>query len=127
MSGVSATERNIRLKRIYDDPSPDDGRRILATRYWPRGIPKSAVDEYTTKVSPSRELLREFKHEGLAWDEYVPRFLEEMSAPEARSEISRLANLASSETITLMCICPDEKRCHRSLLRDLILESAEQP
>ncbi len=127
MSGVSATERNIRLKRIYDDPSPDDGRRILATRYWPRGIPKSAVDEYTTKVSPSRELLREFKHEGLAWDEYVPRFLEEMSAPEARSEISRLANLASSETITLMCICPDEKRCHRSLLRDLVLESAEQP
>lgn len=127
MSGVSATKRNIRLKRVYDDPSPEDGRRILATRYWPRGVPKTAVDEYTTKVSPSRELLREFKHEGLTWDEYVPRFLEEMSAPEARSEISRLANLASSGTITLMCICPDEKLCHRSLLRDLVLELAEQP
>ena len=127
MSTASAIDRNIRLKRIYDEPSPDDGRRILATRYWPRGIPKSAVDEYTTKVAPSRQLLQEFKHEGLTWDEYIPRCLEEMSTPEARSEISRLANLASSRTITLMCICPDEKRCHRSLLRDLILESAEQP
>ena len=123
---MSTTERNIRLKRIYDEPSPEDGRRILATRYWPRGVPKSAVDEYMTKVSPSRELLREFKHEGLTWDEYVPRFLEEMSAAEAQSEISRLANLASSETITLMCICPDEKRCHRSLVKKLILQALPQ-
>lgn len=55
---------NIRLKRVYDPPSPEDGRRILITRYWPRGVPRSAVDEYTTKVAPSRALLREFKHEG---------------------------------------------------------------
>lgn len=127
MSGPSTMDRNIRLKRVYDEPSPDDGRRILATRYWPRGVPKSAVDEYTTKVAPSRQLLHEFKHEGLTWESYVPRYLEEMSSEWSRSEVSRLANLASSGTITLMCICPDEKRCHRSLLRDLILESAEQP
>jgi uncharacterized protein YeaO (DUF488 family) len=112
---------NIRLKRVYDEPSPDDGRRILATRYWPRGVSKSAVDEYTTKVSPSRELLREFKHEGLSWEQYVPRYLGEMKEPEAVTEIERLAKLAESGRITLMCICEDEKRCHRSLLRDLIL------
>ena len=114
---------NIRLKRVYDEPSPDDGRRILITRYWPRGVPKSAVDEYTTKVSPSRELLREFKHEGLTWEEYVPRFLEEMNSPKAVTEIKRWAKLAASEPITLMCICEDETRCHRSVLKDLILRS----
>ena len=124
MSGIG---NNIHLKRIYDRPSPDDGRRVLITRYWPRGVPKSAVDEYTTKVAPSRELLREFKHEGLTWESYVPRYLEEMSAEEAQSAISGLAKLASSGTITLMCICPDEDRCHRSLLRKLIIESQEQP
>jgi uncharacterized protein YeaO (DUF488 family) len=114
---------NIRLKRVYDEPSPKDGRRILITRYWPRGVPKSAVDEYTTKVAPSRQLLREFKHEGLTWEEYVPRFLEEMKSPVATTEIRRLAKVAESERITLMCICDDERYCHRLLVRNLILQS----
>jgi uncharacterized protein YeaO (DUF488 family) len=114
--------RNIRLKRIYDPPSEDDGYRVLSTRYWPRGIPKSRVDEYTTKTAPSRALLREFKHEGLTWEDYVPRYLEEMTAPEAMTTIARFAKLAGSKTITLMCICADEQRCHRSLLRHLIQE-----
>ncbi len=43
--------------------------------------PEVAVDEYTTKTAPSRALLREFKHEGLIWEDYVPRYLEEMARP----------------------------------------------
>ena len=115
---------NIRLKRIYEPPSEDDGYRVLSTRYWPRGIPKSRVDEYTTKTAPSRELLREFKHEGLSWEDYVPRYLDEMRSEAAISVIQRLAAMAKSGSMTLMCICEDENRCHRSLLRDLIVEAA---
>jgi len=124
---VTATRvtSNIRLKRVYEPASPDDGYRVLSTRYWPRGVPRSACDEYTTKTAPSRALLREFKHEGLSWDEYLPRYLDEMSATEARSAIVQLAELAQSKRITLMCICEDEKRCHRSKLRDLIIEAAQ--
>jgi uncharacterized protein YeaO (DUF488 family) len=117
--------RNIRLKRIYEPPSEDDGYRVLSTRYWPRGVPKSKVDEYTTKTAPSRALLHEFRHEGLSWEDYVPRYLEEMGSEEAISAIRRLATMAKSDRITLMCICEDENRCHRSLLRDLIIEAAE--
>ena len=116
--------RNVRLKRIYEPPSEDDGYRVLSTRYWPRGIPKSRVDEYTTKTAPSRELLREFKHEGLSWEDYVPRYLDEMRSEAAISVIQRLAAMAKSGSMTLMCICEDENRCHRSLLRDLIIEAA---
>lgn len=115
---------NVRLKRVYEPASPDDGYRVLATRYWPRGVPKSAVDEYTTKTAPSRELLREFKHEGLTWEQYVPRYLEEMRAEAAIDDIKRLAAIAKSGSMTLMCICEDENRCHRSLLRDLIIKAA---
>jgi len=115
---------NICLKRIYEPPSQDDGYRVLSTRYWPRGVPKSAVDEYTTKTAPSRALLHEFKHEGLSWEDYVPRYFDEMSRPEAMTEIVRFAKLAESRTITLICICEDEQRCHRSLLRQLIIEAA---
>jgi len=117
---------NIRLKRIYDPPSEGDGYRVLSTRYWPRGVPKSACDEYTTKTAPSRSLLREFKHEGLSWEDYVPRYLEEMTSPEAMTEIARLAKLAKSRTVTIMCVCEDERRCHRSLLKQLILQVTEE-
>jgi uncharacterized protein YeaO (DUF488 family) len=116
--------RSVRLKRIYDPPSEDDGYRVLSTRYWPRGVPRSACDEYITKTAPSRALLREFKHEGLSWEDYVPRYLDEMQAEDAKSAIGQLAARAKSGTITLMCICPDENRCHRSLLRNLIIQAA---
>jgi ribokinase len=116
---------DIRLKRVYDPSAPEDGYRVLSTRYWPRGVPKSAKDEYSIKTSPSRELLREFKHEGLTWEQYVPRYLEEMQSESAQSEIRRLAELACERTITLMCICEDEGRCHRSLLRKLIIDAME--
>jgi uncharacterized protein YeaO (DUF488 family) len=121
---VSVAE-NVRLKRVYEPASPDDGNRLLTTRYWPRGVPKSHIDEYTTKTAPSRELLREFKHEGLSWEDYVPRYLEEMQAESAQSAIKALAEAARHKTITLMCICEDENRCHRSLLKQLIVEAAE--
>jgi uncharacterized protein YeaO (DUF488 family) len=122
----SRIAENIRLKRIYDPPSTDDGHRVLSTRYWPRGISKSRVDEYTTKTAPSRALLQEFKHEGLRWEEYVPRYLEEMARPEAMTLIERFAKLAESKKITLMCICEDERRCHRSLLRELIIDAVRE-
>jgi uncharacterized protein YeaO (DUF488 family) len=124
MPRKASVAANIRLKRIYDPPSEDDGHRVLSTRYWPRGVPKTAVDEYTTKTAPSRALLHEFKHEGLSWEDYVPRYLDEMRSAEAQSAIRQLAAKAKSGTITLMCICPDENRCHRGLLRDLILDIA---
>lgn len=31
----------IRLKRVYEVPSPDDGVRVLVDRLWPRGIRKA--------------------------------------------------------------------------------------
>ena len=121
---TASVANNIRLKRVYEPASPDDGHRILATRYWARGVRKAAIDEFDTKVAPSRQLLREFKHEGLTWEGYVPRYLEEMTAEPAKSDINRLAQLAESGRITLMCICEDEARCHRSLLRELVIEAA---
>jgi len=117
--------RNIRLKGIYEPPTEDDGYRVLSTRYWPRGIPKSRVDEYTTKTAPSRALLREFKHEDLSWEDYVPRYLDEMRSEDAISAIRQLAEKAKSATMTLMCVCEDENRCHRSLLRNLIVGFAK--
>ena len=112
---------DIRTKSVYESASPDDGRRVLTTQYWARGVPRSAVDEYVRCLGPSRELLHTFKRDDIDWPEYSHRYLAEMEAEDARREIQRLAETAKTETITLMCVCKDDRICHRTLLRDLIL------
>jgi len=106
----------VKIKRVYDPPESSDGTRILVMRLWPRGIRRDRVDEWNRDVAPSRDLLREFKHEGLAWSRYVKRYWKEIR-PEA---VDALRRRARRQTITLLCSCADEHHCHRGLLRDAI-------
>jgi uncharacterized protein YeaO (DUF488 family) len=115
---------SIHTKSVYSPAELTDGRRVLTTQYWPRGISKSAVDEYVRRLGPSRDLLRGFKRGEISWDTYKDRYLQEMQEEDARAEIRRLANLVQRETVTILCVCKDESKCHRTLLRDLILEEA---
>ena len=110
----------LHTKSVYDSAEPADGRRVLVTRYWPRGVARAAVDEYASALAPSRELLHAFKDGAMDWDAFRERYLVEMSAPAARAEIARLAEGAASEPLTLLCVCREESRCHRSLLRELV-------
>jgi uncharacterized protein YeaO (DUF488 family) len=121
-TGVSAPSprARIRAKSIYDLPEPTDGSRVLATRYWPRGVPKAAADEYARALSPSEELLHSFREGRTDWWGFRKRYLEEMRSPEAQSEIRRLARQAATRPLTVMCVCKDATRCHRTLLAELI-------
>jgi uncharacterized protein YeaO (DUF488 family) len=112
---------NIRTKSIYETPTPSDGYRVLATRYWPRGISKDSIDAYIAGLAPSRELLHQYRQGQLDWRVYRNQYLAEMRGETARREIHRLARLAREQTVTVMCVCKDADRCHRSLLRDLII------
>ena len=98
----------LHAKSVYDPAEPADGRRVLVTRYWPRGVPRATVDEYVSALAPSRELLHAFKASTMDWDAFRRRYLEEMSAPAARAEIARLAEGAASEPLTLLCVCREE-------------------
>jgi uncharacterized protein YeaO (DUF488 family) len=111
----------IRTKRIYDPPSPEDGYRLLVMRLWPRGVTKAAVDGWEKDLGPSRELLTSFRAGKLSWEELAARYREEMSAREEL--LGRYRDLARRQTLTLLCSCQNEARCHRSLLKE-ILESA---
>ncbi len=114
---------NVRIKSVYESVDPSDGKRVLTTQYWARGIPRTAVDEYVRKLGPSRELLHAFKRGEIDWAAYETRYLQEMQNEDSQGEIRRLADAARHETITLMCVCKDERICHRTLLRDLILNA----
>ena len=74
---------NIRLKRAYEPPAPDDGTRILVDRLWPRGVKKTdaAIDRWLKDIAPSAELRRWFGHRPERWPEFRRRYLAELKAP----------------------------------------------
>ena len=106
----------VKTKRIYEPREKSDGARVLVMRLWPRGIRRGQVDEWNRDLAPSRELVFAFKHEGLPWKDYVSRYWKEI-APAAVQELRRRAR---RETLTLLCSCADERRCHRGLLQQAI-------
>lgn len=110
----------VKLKSVYEPPSPLDGYRVLCTQYWPRGIRRELVNEYVRKLAPSRELLHAFRSGQLDWEGYKERYLEEVDRADAAQEIKRLRELSTEGTVTILCVCRDENHCHRGLLKALI-------
>ncbi|MDB4965085.1 MAG: hypothetical protein JWN44_774 [Myxococcales bacterium] len=115
----------------WDDPrGPDDGFRLLVTRYRPRALPKDdeTWDAWWKELGPSVELHAAAYGKGqpaIGFDQYSRRYLDEMQAPVATQKIAWLAkSVARGEALTLLCssACTDEARCHRSLLKRLLLE-----
>jgi uncharacterized protein YeaO (DUF488 family) len=106
---------------VYARAAPDDGVRVLTTTYWPRGISRETVDEYVRVLGPTRELLQSYKGGTIKWQIYEREYLKLMSGKEQRQQIVRLADLAREQTVTVMCMCPDAKHCHRTLLKGLIV------
>jgi uncharacterized protein YeaO (DUF488 family) len=56
------------------------------------------------------------------WATYARRYHSEMRRPAARRMIALLAAMSSQANLSIGCYCADESRCHRSLLRDLLIE-----
>jgi uncharacterized protein YeaO (DUF488 family) len=122
----------VRTKRWNDAASPDDGYRLLICRYRPRGVRSDAEpwDAWCVALAPSRALhAAAYGKSGPAIDfaEYERRFREEM-----KTSAGWLADFAKivqrGETLTLLCssACVDETRCHRTIVKTLIEESARQ-
>src|SRR5271165_4742710 len=70
----------IRLKRAYEKPAPDDGLRVLVERLWPRGLSKehASVDLWMKDVAPSSELRRWFNHDPAKRIEFQRRYRAEL-------------------------------------------------
>lgn len=117
----------IRTRRWNDPALPDDGFRLLVTRYRPRGVSKAQEtwEAWWPELGPSRELHADFWAKGggppLSFDDYESRFLGEMQAQTFRLR-ALVERHKAGDTITLLCssACVQEARCHRSVLKRLI-------
>jgi uncharacterized protein YeaO (DUF488 family) len=98
---------NIKIKRIYEDPSPADGYRVLVDRLWPRGLQKSKahIDEWMKELSPSDELRKWFGHDPDKWQEFRQRYLQELS--DKLDDVSAFFENTHKQTITLLFAAKD--------------------
>lgn len=98
-----------RLKRAYDAPSGDDGRRILVDRLWPRGLTKekAAIDLWAKSVAPSDALRHEFHGHPDRWEEFVAAYRNELKGNPALAELRAIAR---KEPTTLLYASRDETR-----------------
>ncbi len=108
----------VKTKRVYDSATPDDGYRLLVMRMWPRGVKKESVDGWKKELGAPKELIKDWKDGNCDWAEFRKRYRTAME--DQKAEIAELAQRAGDGTVTLLCGCKDEERCHRTLLKQMI-------
>ena len=81
---------DIRVRRVYDEPSPDDGARVLVDRVWPRGMRKDAarLDEWAKDVAPTTELRTWYQHDPAKFGEFRRRYTAELAGSPGRGRRS---------------------------------------
>jgi uncharacterized protein YeaO (DUF488 family) len=99
----------LKIKRIYDPVSPDDGKRILIDRLWPRGVKKedAKIDEWLKNIAPSDELRKWFAHDPRKWKEFKERYKKEL---KDKGEImERLKKEVKQKNVTFLYSARDEE------------------
>ena len=114
----------IELKRVYDDPTPDDGLRVLVDRLWPRGVKKedAHVDLWLKEVAPSSELRRWFGHDPEKWAEFRRRYRAELE--EKKVEIGELRKRVGKGSVTLVYGAKDTQHNQAVVLKEFLEETS---
>ena len=115
-------ETPIRIKRVYEAASTEDGRRVLVDRLWPRGLSKAEarLDEWLKEVAPSHELRRWFGHDPARWQEFRRRYAEELDGNPA---FARLQAMAREGPLTLVYAARDEAHNDAVVLAERLARS----
>jgi len=115
-----AAKAAIHVKRAYDDPSSDDGLRILIDRLWPRGLSKSKLklDAWVKHLAPSNELRKWYQHDPEKFSEFRKRYVAELKVQGAG--LNELRATVKGQTVTLLTATKELDLSHATVLRDLL-------
>jgi uncharacterized protein YeaO (DUF488 family) len=99
----------LKIKRVYDPPSPNDGKRILIDRLWPRGLKKedAKVDVWIKEVAPSTQLRMWYGHDPKKWVEFKRRFFSELH--RRQDLVEGIVNASRKGTVTLLFGSKEER------------------
>lgn len=111
---------DIRTKRVYDAPQPDDGFRALVDRLWPRGLKKDQLeaDIWLKEAAPSNELRKAFRHEPSKWEEFRKRYFDELDQKQKTLDI--LFEKAKEGPVTLLYAARDRDRNQAVVLKEYL-------
>lgn len=120
----------VKIVRLGTPRSPQEGLRIGTVRRPPRGVPKSHYaeqnwyDVWFPNLAPSTETMKlgQNAESEAEWRVFVKKYKAEMAVPEARHDLILLAALSHTSNFSVGCYCEHEERCHRSILRQLLVE-----
>ncbi len=95
---------HVQVRRVYEDPRPDDGQRVLVDRVWPRGMSKERahLDEWCKDVAPSPDLRKWYGHDPGKYDEFERRYRAELKDAERAEAYAHLRDLAAKGRLTLL-------------------------
>lgn len=112
-------QREVRVARLYDTPSPDDGWRVLVDRIWPRGIRKEGApfDEWCKEVAPSPQLRRWYDHQPDRLPEFRRRYEEELEDPQRQTAVQQLRERAMEGPVTLLTASKDLSLSHAVVIQ----------
>ncbi|GAA0714588.1 DUF488 family protein [Dactylosporangium roseum] len=117
---------DITYRRIYEESSPEDGRRVLVDRVWPRGLRKedAHLDEWLRDVAPSTELRRWYGHEPSRFAEFRRRYLTELREPARREAVDHLRDIAGRDKLTLLTATHDVDHSQAAVLAAWLTSAA---
>lgn len=121
---------SIRIVRLGTPRAKGEGLRIGTVRRPPRGVPKEKFasenwyDVWFPNVAPSNETVKlaQAAVTPAQWAAFVRKYRAEMAAPDASHAIELLAELSHHTNFSVGCYCENETHCHRSALRELLLD-----
>ncbi len=110
------------MRRVYEEPEPRDGARVLVDRIWPRGLSKEKahLEEWCKAVAPSTELRTWYGHDPARFEEFGRRYRAELEDPERAAALEHLRELARSRTVTLLTATRQADISEAVVLADLL-------
>lgn len=120
----------IQVVRLGTSRNINEGPRIGTVRRPPRGVKKSEYasqnwyDVWLPNIAPTNELMKlgQAAESDKEWSLFVKKYRKEISNPEKNRILDLLATLSHTANFSVGCYCKNEARCHRSILRELLVE-----
>ena len=119
----------VQVRRVYDEPEPQDGARVLVNRLWPRGLRKDAahLDEWAKDVAPSTELRKWYAHDPAKFAEFCRRYTAELATGAPRAALNQLAARAAAGPVTLLTATRDAAHSEAAVLAGLLRQDRTDP
>ncbi|CAN5903314.1 DUF488 domain-containing protein [soil metagenome] len=108
------------LRRAYEQPTRNDGCRVLVDRIWPRGVSKddAAIDWWARDLAPSDDLRRWFRHDPHRWGEFHRRYRIELD--DHADTLEALSDRVAQGRVTLVYAARDRQHNNAVVLRDVL-------